>query len=128
MGQNQHNGVFYHPQLQQAAYSQQPMHNEMIYNTYPGYGDSYETFAPGFYAEDYDDNSEVTTRPRLTKDQVDVLEDEFQKNPKPNSQHKRGLAMVTGLSHNRVAVSLHEPYLNGSVLTTCTELVPEQKS
>ena len=59
----------------------------------------------GLYYDDFDDGNEVATRPRLTKDQVDMLEAEFIKNPKPNSGHKRYLAEHTKLTMNRVAVS-----------------------
>lgn len=55
--------------------------------------------------EEYDEGQEVTTRPRLTKEQVEVLENEFLKNCKPSSMLKRQLAAHTSLSLNRVAVS-----------------------
>ena len=54
--------------------------------------------------DDYDDHSENTSRPRLTKDQVDTLEAQFQAHPKPNSNIKRQLAVQTNLSLPRVAV------------------------
>jgi hypothetical protein len=53
--------------------------------------------------DDYDDHSENTSRPRLTKDQVDTLEAQFQAHPKPNSNIKRQLAVQTNLSLPRVA-------------------------
>src|SRR2546423_15026014 len=57
--------------------------------------------------EDYDDGGgETSTRPRLTKDQVDVLESQFQAQPKPNSNVKRHLAVQTKLTLPRVALSL----------------------
>jgi hypothetical protein len=55
--------------------------------------------------DDYEDGVEPSTRPRLTKDQVDVLESQFQAQPKPNSNVKRQLALQTNLSLPRVAVS-----------------------
>ena len=56
--------------------------------------------------DEYDDGAEPSTRPRLTKDQVDVLESQFQAQPKPNSNVKRQLAVQTNLTLPRVAVSL----------------------
>lgn len=55
--------------------------------------------------EDFDEGTENLTRPRLTKDQVDVLEAQFQAHPKPNSVVKRHLALQTKLTLPRVAVS-----------------------
>ena len=54
---------------------------------------------------DYDEYVENLSRPRLTKDQVEVLETQFQAHPKPNSNVKRQLAAQTNLSLPRVAVS-----------------------
>lgn len=56
--------------------------------------------------DEYEDGTEPSTRPRLTKDQVDVLESQFQAQPKPNSNVKRQLAVQTNLTLPRVAVSL----------------------
>src|SRR5271163_1969903 len=55
--------------------------------------------------EEFEETGEILTRPRLTKEQVDVLESQFQAHPKPNSNVKRELALQTKLSLNRVAVS-----------------------
>lgn len=55
--------------------------------------------------EDYEEGTENLTRPRLTKDQVDILEAQFQAHPKPNSMVKRQLASQTKLTLPRVAVS-----------------------
>ena len=73
---------------------------------YLTYGNAeYADFVPsGVYQEDYEDMGEVSTRPRLTKEQVEVLEAQFQANHKPNSVIKRQLAMQTQLSLPRVAV------------------------
>ncbi|KAI9844211.1 MAG: hypothetical protein M1837_005717 [Sclerophora amabilis] len=49
------------------------------------------------------EESELSTRPRLTQDQVWMLEKQFQAHPKPNSNTKRQLAESTGLSLPRVA-------------------------
>lgn len=59
--------------------------------------------------EEFEDGGETSTRPRLTKDQVDVLESQFQAQPKPNSNIKRQLAVQTKLTLPRVAVSLDVP-------------------
>ncbi|ODH50819.1 hypothetical protein GX48_02959 [Paracoccidioides brasiliensis] len=47
--------------------------------------------------------TENLSRPRLTKEQVDTLEAQFQTHPKPNSNVKRQLATQTNLSLPRVA-------------------------
>ena len=65
--------------------------------------------------DEYDDGGEVSTRPRLTKEQVDVLESQFQAQPKPNSIVKRQLALQTKLTLPRVAVSHH-----GIILQYCS--------
>jgi hypothetical protein len=56
--------------------------------------------------DSYENGGESSTRPRLTKDQVDVLESQFQAQPKPNSNVKRRLAVQTNLSLPRVTVSV----------------------
>lgn len=104
MGQNPQQGMFFHPQLQPPAFIPQPSHHDLML-AYRSYSDGFDTMPTGLYVDDFDDGNEVSTRPRLTKDQVDVLENEFQKNPKPNSMLKRQLAVHTNLSLNRVAVS-----------------------
>ncbi|EEP78557.1 predicted protein [Uncinocarpus reesii 1704] len=63
---------------------------------------------PGFYAhsgpfEDYDEYVENLSRPRLTKEQVETLEAQFQAQPKPTSNIKRQLAVQTNLTLPRVA-------------------------
>jgi hypothetical protein len=61
-----------------------------------------------FYAQpimDYEEYAENLSRPRLTKDQVETLEAQFQAHPKPSSNVKRQLAAQTNLSLPRVAVS-----------------------
>ena len=55
--------------------------------------------------DEFEEGGETSTRPRLTKDQVDVLESQFQAQPKPNSNVKRHLAGQTKLTLPRVAVS-----------------------
>ena len=57
--------------------------------------------------EEYEDYAENLSRPRLTKDQVDTLESQFQAHPKPNSDTKRQLAVQTNLTLPRVAVGEH---------------------
>ena len=56
--------------------------------------------------EDLEACSEILTRPRLTKEQVEVLEAQFQAHPKPNSNVKRQLALHTKLTLPRVAVCI----------------------
>ncbi|KAJ5714006.1 uncharacterized protein N7483_011187 [Penicillium malachiteum] len=52
---------------------------------------------------DYDEYTENLSRPRLTKEQVETLENQFQAHPKPSSNVKRQLAAQTNLSLPRVA-------------------------
>jgi hypothetical protein len=56
---------------------------------------------------DYDEYTENLSRPRLTKEQVETLEAQFQAHPKPSSNVKRQLAAQTNLSLPRVAVRHH---------------------
>lgn len=83
------------------AYPGQPLIDD--YYSFPHPHD-YDYLPAGTLPEDYDDMGEVTSRPRLTKEQVEVLEAQFQAHPKPNSVVKRQLAMQTKLSLPRVAV------------------------
>lgn len=46
------------------------------------------------------------TKPRLGKDEVDILEREFQKNPKPSTQTKRQFAEDMGVDLARINVSI----------------------
>jgi hypothetical protein len=71
------------------------------YNPYPSA--DYADF--GLQQDDYEEATENLTRPRLTKEQVDVLEAQFQAHPKPNGMVKRQLAGQTKLTMPRVAVS-----------------------
>jgi hypothetical protein len=66
--------------------------------------------------EDYEEYAENLSRPRLTKEQVDTLEAQFQAHPKPNSNIKRQLAVQTNLSLPRVAVGLN---LKGHSIAKC---------
>jgi Homeodomain len=69
------------------------------YNQYPSA--DYADFGP--QQDEYEEATENLTRPRLTKEQVDVLETQFQAHPKPNSMVKRQLAVQTKLTMPRVA-------------------------
>ncbi|KAI5292628.1 hypothetical protein KEM52_006190, partial [Ascosphaera acerosa] len=60
-------------------------------------------FAHNFYHAVTLEDTESLSRPRLTKEQVDTLEAQFQAHPKPNSSVKRQLAMQTNLTLPRVA-------------------------
>jgi hypothetical protein len=82
----------------------QAQHLESYFTGHP-HGD-FADFGPhAAVPDDYDDGVEPSSRPRLTKDQVDVLESQFQAQPKPNSNVKRQLAVQTKLTLPRVAVS-----------------------
>jgi hypothetical protein len=47
------------------------------------------------------------TKPRLGKDEVDILEREFKKNPKPTTQTKRQFAEDMGVDLARINVSFN---------------------
>ena len=97
-----HQPVFY-PQMPynpHPEHLQHPQHVEEFYHTYPHA--EYADFMT--YQEEYEDLGEVSTRPRLTKEQAELLEAHFQANHKPNSMVKRQLAMQTKLSLPRIAV------------------------
>ena len=98
----------------------QPFYQDMSYGTcvvnpqqplddyYTLYGPEYADFLyPGMVHDEFGDMEEISTRPRLTKEQVEVLESQFQANHKPNSQVKRQLAIQTKLTLRRVAVGRH---------------------
>lgn len=63
------------------------------------------------------------TKPRLGKDEVDILEREFKKNPKPTTQVKRQFAEDMGVDLARINVS-STLYL-WVTFADKTELVPE---
>src|SRR5277367_3774169 len=95
-----HQAPIHYPQ-----HTSQPQHLERYF-----LGHSHSDFADFAHhasiMDEYEDGTEPSTRPRLTKDQVDVLESQFQAQPKPNSNVKRQLAVQTNLTLPRVAVSL----------------------
>lgn len=115
------------PKDPQYAFAQQhqpqPFYQDMAYGTYvvnpqqpldeyypSTYGSDYTDFMySGMVQDEFGDMEEIATRPRLTKEQVDVLESQFQANHKPNSQVKRQLAIQTKLTLPRVAVSVPRP-------------------
>lgn len=100
-----HPNVLVHPRLQYAGFAGQPVHHDMVYAPY-AFQDVFEQMPPGMYPEGYmDDANEPTTRPRLTPDQQQILENQFLSNPKPSSATKKNLAQITKLSPARVAVS-----------------------
>jgi hypothetical protein len=118
-------------QQQQQLYAayvhpQQQLEEQYLHYGGPEYAD-FGYGAPGFY-EEYEDVGEPSTRPRLTKEQVEVLESQFQQNHKPSSVVKRQLALQTMLSLPRVAVRVSVSYLIDLTLLTCAELVSEPKS
>jgi Homeodomain len=110
--QHQHHHHHHHPPQQHHG-----AHSSISYQHYPVQAQHVETYFPGpphteytdFGSitpdhEDFEGCSEILTRPRLTKEQVEVLEAQFQAHPKPNSNVKRQLALQTKLTLPRVAV------------------------
>lgn len=67
-----------------------------------------------------------TTKARLAKDQVDILEAKFQENQKPNSQTKRLLANDFGVEVARINVCYHLVSLSINGTNMTTELVSKQ--
>lgn len=64
------------------------------------------------------------TKPRLGKDEVDILEREFKKNPKPTTQTKRQFAEEMAVDLARINVSV-EGDIGRALSLTIAELVPE---
>lgn len=107
--------AFYQQQVQQQLQQSQmyatylPQQQPQMEDQFLSYGATeYADFRypPGPYYEEFEDAGEPSTRPRLTKEQVEVLEKQFQDNHKPTSMQKRQLAMQTMLSLPRVAVCI----------------------
>jgi hypothetical protein len=68
------------------------------------------------------------SKPRLSKEEVEILEAEFQKNHKPNSITKKALAESMRVDNARINVSSVAQYLvlkSTAELTMVEELVPE---
>lgn len=116
-------------QHQPMQFPQYPAHGHQMEHFYPNYGQAeFADFAPhGGMQDEFEENGEVSTRPRLTKEQVEVLETQFQQHPKPNSVAKRQLALQTKLTLPRVAVRYRLPPPQDST-DRCIELVPEPQS
>ena len=95
----------YYPPVE---FPQYPPRGHLLEHFYSAYGPAeYPDFVTHCTMQDeLEEGGEVSTRPRLTKEQVDVLEAEFQSHPKPNGIVKRELAIQTKLSLQRVAVCL----------------------
>lgn len=96
------------PLDQSIAYEQAMAHPAMMHPM-DGYLYSHAPFEMVDYYHqpimDYEEYAENLSRPRLTKEQVETLEAQFQAHPKPSSNVKRQLAAQTNLSLPRVAVS-----------------------
>ena len=54
---------------------------------------------------------QMDPKPRLGKDEVQLLENEFQKNPKPSSLRKREIADILKVDNPRINVSQVKPLL-----------------
>lgn len=54
---------------------------------------------------------DTSSRPRLTQEQIAILEDHFKGKPKPGTEFKKQLALQIGLSLQRVNVSVPRPVL-----------------
>ncbi|KIY02170.1 uncharacterized protein Z520_02308 [Fonsecaea multimorphosa CBS 102226] len=93
---------FIYPQVQYQTFmthAQQPVDD--FYMPYSGV--EYADFADaGMMHDEFGEAQEISTRPRLTKEQAEILEAHFQANHKPSSQLKRELAIQTNLKLTRV--------------------------
>lgn len=99
----------YYQAMPYPAYTVHPQ--QQLDDFYPRYGpnDYADFMGPGMMHDEFGpEMEEISTRPRLTKEQVEVLESQFQANHKPNSQVKRQLAIQTNLKFQRVGVSDHQ--------------------
>ncbi|KAF7594095.1 hypothetical protein BBP40_010093 [Aspergillus hancockii] len=94
------------PMDQPMAYDPTMAHPSMMHPM-DGYMYPHQSFDMiDFYHQpimDYEEYAENLSRPRLTKEQVETLEAQFQAHPKPSSNVKRQLAAQTNLSLPRVA-------------------------
>ncbi|KAH0847352.1 hypothetical protein AYO21_03738 [Fonsecaea monophora] len=93
---------FIYPHVQYQAFmahAQQPVDDFYM----PYGGAEYADFGDaGMMQDDFGESQEISTRPRLTKEQAEILEAHFQANHKPSSQLKRELAIQTNLKLTRV--------------------------
>jgi len=93
----------YYQAIPYPAYTAYPQ--PALDDMYGHYSHEYADFIPPEMMHgEYEEMGEVSTRPRLTKEQVEVLEAQFQTHPKPNGVLKRQLAIQTKLTLPRVAV------------------------
>lgn len=61
--------------------------------------------APPFYNHNLPHPTSCDIKPRLTKEQHDVLENHYKQQPKPNTQTKKGFAEQLNVSLDKVNVS-----------------------
>lgn len=103
----QHQPQMYYQAIPYPSYVVHPQQQQLddFYARYAA--NEYADFMPpGMMADEFGpEMEEISTRPRLTKEQVEILEAQFQANHKPNSQVKRQLAIQTNLKFQRVGVS-----------------------
>lgn len=93
------------PYAAAAAYSQ------ISNNTYPAYlADSMDTYSVHQQRLLNQQVPRTTeSKPRLSKEEVEILEAEFQKNHKPNSTTKKALAQSMRVDNARINVSCPLP-------------------
>ncbi|EXJ92634.1 hypothetical protein A1O3_01186 [Capronia epimyces CBS 606.96] len=98
----QHQTQMLYPSVAYPTYMVHPQQVDDFSSSY-GLPEFADFMAPGMFADDFGgEPEEASTRPRLTKEQVEILETQFQANHKPNSQVKRQLAIQTNLKFQRV--------------------------
>jgi hypothetical protein len=119
----------------QWAYTAEVNDSYPAYGQYPNYSsylaDSMEVYqAHHQHLVHHHQMSRTTeSKPRLSKEEVEVLEAEFQKNHKPNSSTKKALAESMRVDNARINVGFAFPamYLTWSMTDSHTELVSEQE-
>lgn len=96
-----HTQMYFQPVPYPSYVSHPQQQIEDYYNPYE-YGDFFDS---GMMHDEFGEVQEISTRPRLTKEQSEILEAHFQANHKPSAQVKRQLAIQTNLKLTRVGVS-----------------------
>ena len=88
--------------------------NYAQYSTYPAYlADSLDTYQShnGRVAQHQQMSRTTESKPRLSKEEVEILEAEFQKNHKPSSSTKKTLAESMRVDNARINVGKQNSHL-----------------
>ena len=120
----QHQPQVYYQAVPYPAYTVHPQQQQIdgYYNPYNN-AEYADFISARLLHDDFADMEEISTRPRLTREQVEVLEAQFQANHKPNTQVKKQLAIQTNLGLQRVGVGFHQRRGLYNQADSCAELV-----